>query len=86
MKLLLMFFAALGILAVVPAYAQSISRSYYNERGSFAGSSITRGKSSSFYDGQGRFSGSSIKHGNSTNFYDGRGRFTGSSTNTGPRR
>jgi hypothetical protein len=65
--------------------AQSLSRSYYS-RGSFAGSSVTRGNSSSFYDGQGRFSGSAIKHGNSTSFYDGRGRFTGSSINTEPRR
>jgi hypothetical protein len=48
-----------------------------NERGSFAGSSVTRGNSTSFYDGQGR-SGTAIKHGNSTSFYDGRGRYTGS--------
>jgi hypothetical protein len=55
-------------------------------RPTFAGSSVSRGKSTSFYDGQGRFSGSAIKHGNSTSFYDGRGRYTGSSINTGPRR
>jgi hypothetical protein len=35
-------------------------KSFYNERGSFAGSSVTRGNSSSFYDGQGWFSGSAI--------------------------
>jgi hypothetical protein len=70
------------LVSTVVAHAQSTSRSFYNERGSFAGSSITRGKSSSFYDSQGRFSGSTIKHGNSTSFYDGRGRFTGSSINT----
>jgi hypothetical protein len=67
------------------AQAQSVSRLFYNERGSFAGSSITRGNSSSFYDGQGRFSGSAIRHGNSTSFYDGRGRYTGSSINTNHR-
>jgi hypothetical protein len=76
------------ILALIaPANAQSwTSRSFYNERGSFAGSSVTRGNSSSFYDGQGRFSGSAIRHGKSTSFYDGRGRYTGSSINTSPRR
>ena len=67
-----------------PAHAQQ--RSYYNERGSFAGSSVTRGNSSSFYNGAGSFAGSAIRHGNSTSFYDGRGRYTGSSVNTGPRR
>jgi hypothetical protein len=41
---------------VGPAAAQSTTRSFYNERGSFAGSSVTRGNSSSFYDWQGRFS------------------------------
>jgi hypothetical protein len=69
---------------VGPAAAQSTTRSFYNERGSFAGSSVTRGNSSSFYDWQGRFSGSAIRHGNSTSFYDGRGRY--SSINTSPRR
>jgi hypothetical protein len=64
----------------------SISRSFYNGNGTFAGSSVTRGKSTSFYDHQGRFAGSSINYGRSTSFYDGRGRFTGSSINTGPRR
>jgi hypothetical protein len=69
------------------AQAQSsTTRSFYNERGSFAGSSVTRGNSSSFYDGQGRFAGSSVQHGKWTSFYDGRGRYTGTSINTSPRR
>jgi hypothetical protein len=40
---------ALWLLAtlIAPAKADSISRSYYNERGSFAGGSVTRGNSSS---------------------------------------
>jgi hypothetical protein len=66
-----------------PALAQS--RSYYNERGSFAGSSVTRGKSTSFYYNAGRFTGTALNYGKSTSFYDGRGRFTGS-VDTGPRR
>jgi hypothetical protein len=87
MKFLAIILALAPTLALTePAEAQSTSRSFYNERGSFAGSSVTRGNSSSFYDGQGRFSGSAIKHGNSTSFYDGRGRYTGSSINTSPRR
>jgi hypothetical protein len=79
---------ALWLLATLmaPAKADSVNRSFYNERGSFTGSSITRGNSSSFYDGQGRFSGSAIRHGKWTSFYDGRGRYTGSSINTSPRR
>jgi hypothetical protein len=87
MKYLIMFLISLSLLAALTIYAgaQSSSRSYYNERGSFAGSSVTRGNSSSFYDSQGRFSGSSIRHGNSTSFYDGRGHYTGSVINTSPR-
>jgi hypothetical protein len=68
------------------AQAQSTLRSFYNERGSFAGSSVTRGNSSSFYDGQGRFSGSAIRHGNSTSFYDRNGHYTGSVIDTLPKR
>jgi hypothetical protein len=88
MKYLLMFLTALGLLAALTIYAgaESSRRSFHNERGSFAGSSVTRGNSSSFYDGAGRFSGSAIRHGNSTSFYDGRGRYTGSSINTSSRR
>src|SRR6478672_10867180 len=52
------------------AKAQSTTRSFYDNRGSFAGSSVTRGNSTSFSDGQGRFSGSAIRHGNSTSFYE----------------
>jgi hypothetical protein len=76
----------LWLLSHASAHAQSSSRSFYDERGSFAGSSVSRSKSTSFYDSAGRFSGSAIRYGNSTSFYDGRGRFTGSSINTGPRR
>jgi hypothetical protein len=52
------------------AQAQTSTRSFYNERGSFAGSSVTRGNSSSFYDGQGRFAGSAVRHGKWMTFYD----------------
>jgi hypothetical protein len=69
------------------AYAQSsTTRSFYDNRGSFAGQSVTRGNTTSFSDGRGRFSGSAIRHGNSTSFYDRSGRYTGSVTNTSPRR
>jgi hypothetical protein len=87
------FLAVAVILALLgPAEAQSVSRSFYDNRGSFAGPIIwngqswTRGNATSFSDGRGRFSGSAIRHGNSTSFYDGRGRYTGSSINTSPRR
>jgi hypothetical protein len=87
MKYLLMFLISLGLLAALTIYAGAepwTSKSFYNERGSFAGSSVTRGNSSSFYDGQGRFSGSAVRHGKWTTFYDGRGRYTGSVINTSP--
>jgi hypothetical protein len=61
---------ALTLAMIAAASAESSTRSFYNERGSFAGSSVR----------------SAIRHGNSTSFYDGRGRYTGSSINTGPRR
>jgi hypothetical protein len=88
MKYLIMFLVSLGLLAALTIYAgaQSSSRSFYDGRGSFAGSSISRGNSTSFYNGSGSFAGSAIRHGNSTSFYDGRGRYTGSSINTGSRR
>jgi hypothetical protein len=91
MKRILWAAVALGVLTI-PAAAQSTSRSFYDNRGSFAGGIIwngqswTRGNTTSFSDGQGRFSGSAIRHGNSTSFYDGRGRYTGTSINTSPRR
>jgi hypothetical protein len=89
LKRVLFWGVVLWLLATLMASAKADplarSRSFYNERGSFAGSSVTRGKSTSFYDGQGQFSGSSIKHGNWASFYDGRGRFTGSVIDTSRR-
>jgi hypothetical protein len=61
-------------------------KSFYNERGSFAGSSVQRGNATSFYNSRGSFDGSAIRHGKWTSFYDGRGHYTGSSINTSPRR
>lgn len=64
----------------------ALTRSFFDNRGSFAGGSVTRENSTSFSDGQGRFSGSAIRHGNSTSFYDKSGHYTGSSINTSPKR
>ena len=68
------------------AKADSISKSFYDRNGSFAGSSVTRGNAGSYYDGRGRFSGSSVTYGNQTRYYDNAGRYSGSTINTGPRR
>jgi hypothetical protein len=68
------------------ANAESTTRSFYNDNGSFAGNSVTRGNSTSFYDSRGSFAGTSIRHGNQTSTYDGRGHYTGSIIHTGPRR
>ena len=54
------------------------SRSFYDGQGRFAGSSVTRGKSTSFYGPNGRFAGSALQLGRSTNFYDSQGRNAGS--------
>jgi len=63
------------------------SRSYYDNNGSFSGSSIDHGKDASFYDRNGRFSGSAIRNSNgTTSFYDKSGHFTGSSVDTTPKR
>jgi hypothetical protein len=72
---------ALLVAAALPMKASAQQRSFYDGRGSFAGSSVTRGHSTSVYDRSGRFDGSIIRNSNGTNsYYDGRGRFTGSST------
>jgi hypothetical protein len=89
--------AAIALALLGQASAQSVSRSFYDNRGSFAGGRVAivwNGQSwtrvivntTSFSDGQGRFSGSAIRHGKWTTFYDGRGRYTGSSINASPRR
>jgi hypothetical protein len=59
------------------------SRSFYDQRGSFAGSAVTRGNATTFSDRNGRFDGTAIRNSDgTTSFYDRRGYFTGSSTNT----
>ena len=68
------------------ARAESVSKSFYNSNGSFAGSSIQRGNSGSYYDGRGSFSGSSVTRGNSTSYFDHAGRYSGSTTVTGGKR
>jgi hypothetical protein len=87
LKRVLFWGFALWLLAtlIAPAKADSINRSFYNERGSFVGSSVTRGKSTSFYNGNGSFAGTSLRHGNQTSTYDGAGRYTGTIIHTGPR-
>jgi hypothetical protein len=78
---------ALLVVLLGPARAEDTrNRSFYDERGSFVGSSVTRGKSTSFYNGNGSFAGTSIRHGNQTSTYDGAGRYTGTIIHTGPRR
>jgi hypothetical protein len=70
-----------------PSSSQSSSRSFYDQRGSFAGSATTRGNETSFSDQRGRFAGSAIKNSDgTTSFYDRNGRFTGSMPAPTPRR
>jgi hypothetical protein len=47
---------AVALIAVLPISAEAQqSRSFYDQRGSFAGSAVTRGNSTSVYDGRGSF-------------------------------
>ena len=82
MKLVMLCAASVAILAAAPyASAESTTRSFYDSRGSFAGSSVTRGNSTNVYDHSGRFDGSIIRNNNGTrSFYNRSGRFSGSST------
>jgi hypothetical protein len=84
-------FAALILISLVVALIGAANaedtrnRSFYDERGSFVGSSVTRGKSTSFYNGNGSFAGTSLRHGNQTSTYDGAGHYTGTIIHTRPR-
>jgi hypothetical protein len=76
---------AISMLFIMHADAQTAQsqlqqRSFYDSRGSFAGSTSTHGNSTSIYDGRGHFSGNVFRNSDgSTSFYDGRGHFSGSS-------
>lgn len=78
--LILAFLLWLAHALAAPAKAETISRSFYDGQGRFAGSSIRRDRTTNFYNNRGSLSGTAITHGNSTSFYDGRGRFVGSET------
>jgi hypothetical protein len=59
--------------------SQAQQRSYYDRRGSFAGSASQHGNLTSAYDRNGHFAGSAIRNSDgTTSFYDRNGRFTGS--------
>lgn len=79
-RLLFWLFVAWLIHALAsPASAEPwSSRSYYDNGGRFAGSSLMRGNQTTFYDGQGRFAGSEIRHGKQRAVYGPRGNFVGS--------
>lgn len=62
----------------VPAQAQQST--FTDQRGNFAGSSVTRGNSTSFTDQRGNFAGSSITRGSRTDFFDAHGKYTGTTT------
>ena len=78
----------LWVLVTIAGAAQaqsSSSKTFYDQQGRFAGSSITRGNSSTYFDSQGRFNGSSVQYGNRTQFYNYQGHFSGSTINTSER-
>ena len=64
---------------------RDLTRSYYDQRGSFAGSSNSHGNTSSFYDrslGQIQRLRDPHNSDGSTSYYGPDGKFRGSSTNT----
>jgi hypothetical protein len=70
----------LCLLHAATADAQTTQRSFYDSRGSFAGSTSTHGNTTSAYDRNGHFSGNAFRNSDgTTSYYDGRGRFSGSS-------
>jgi hypothetical protein len=65
------------------ARARDLTQSYYDQRGSFAGSSNNHGKTESYFDKSGKFSGSAIRNSDGTTSYFGAdGKFRGSSSDT----
>lgn len=84
--------ATLPVVAQQPSIGQSQStlseRSYFDYKGSFAGSSKTlNNNTTSAYDRNGHYAGQAIHNSNgTTSLYDARGHFTGSSVNTSPQR
>jgi len=79
----LIIIGSFGSSSTVRAGERDLTRSYYNQRGSFAGSSNSHGNSISFYDKSGKFSGSAIHNSDgTTSYYNQAGKFRGSSTNT----
>lgn len=68
------------ILCALTGSAMAEQRSFYDARGNYAGSSISRNGYSTFTNARGSYVGSSVTHGNSTTVYDARGNRTGSST------
>lgn len=81
MKITITALALVTAMTVAHAQQANETRSFYDQRGSFAGSSSTRGNVTSFSDRTGRFDGSAIRNSDgTTSFYDKSGRFTGSSS------
>jgi hypothetical protein len=77
------------VIAVTVAHGQNLStdqKSYFDNHGSFAGSSVRNGNTTSGYDRNGHFDGSAIRNSDgTTSLYDRNGHFTGSVSQTGPR-
>jgi hypothetical protein len=75
----LLLIASTGMAVAEP----SSSKSFYDQRGSFAGSSVERGNTTTFTDRNGRFDGTAIRNSDgTTSLYDRNGHFVGSSRHT----
>jgi hypothetical protein len=78
---------AIVMLAVSAAHGQQGSReTFTDQRGNFAGSSVTRSNQTDYSDRRGGFSGSSIAHDGKVDHYDRNGRYQGTTTTTRPQR
>lgn len=79
-NLIRMTMMAAAVVAASAAHAQQqSSRAFYDSRGHFSGSAITRGNSTALRDRTGHFSGSAVRNSDgTTSLYDSRGHFVGS--------
>jgi hypothetical protein len=57
----------IAALAMSIGMAQAQSRSFYDSRGSFAGSSVTHGRQTDYFNSKGSYAGSSFGQGTPSN-------------------
>jgi YD repeat-containing protein len=80
MKLIIQLAA---LLSTIPSPVFAGSTNFYDNDGSYLGSSMPAGQNTFYYDGHGNNIGSAMKAGKNTFYYDAQGNNVGSSTSSG---